>query len=358
MGAQRCHNLCHAVQLAAELRLKAVGQQVNAWGSRIFWVLSVGQLLQALQQDPSLSLYEVLSSGDRCRVYLDLEYDRALNPDRDAAMDEEAVQLVVASLQRVLDQPLHTAVRLDASDQRKFSQHLLLTVPGSADGCLGSPATVGEAVRAAIAGWERHAQLIVCGPQGPRCLCDSSVYKMNQQFRVMFSSKFGQQRPLLPVGGGLQLATCNEAAYTAALVAPCAPAPSSQSLPAAVRSVPAVPAVVVCAAGVYPHLIDFLNAQLPMGAVTAVAMHRTQPLQQPYLYCATSSRWCDVAGRCHGSNHVMLHVNAATARYRAMCLHPACAAGPWLELPPGVFRQQPATPEWAQWHQAWIARSL
>jgi hypothetical protein len=153
VAARRCNNLCHAVQLAAELRLKAVGQQVNASGSRIFWVLSVGQLLHALQQDASLSLYEVLSSGDRCRVYLDLEYDRALNPDRNAAMDEAAVQLVVAALQRVLGHPLHTAVRLDASDQRKFSQHLLLTVPGNADGCLGSPAAVGQAVRAAMAGW-------------------------------------------------------------------------------------------------------------------------------------------------------------------------------------------------------------
>jgi hypothetical protein len=201
----------------------------------------------------------------------------------------------------------------------------------------------------------------VCGTQGPRCLCDTSVYKLNQQFRVMFSSKFGQQRPLLPVGGTPQLATCTEAAYASALVAPSAPATSCQAGPAAVRSAPAVPAAGAgagYATGVYPHLVEFLDARLLMGAVTRVDMHRTQPLQQPYLYCATSSRWCDVAGRCHGSNHVMLQVNAATARYRAVCLHPACAAGPWLELPAGVFRQQPAAPEWAQWHQKWATRSV
>lgn len=50
--------------------------------------------LLALQANPSISMYEVLGRHDSCRVFLDLEYRRAINPDRTPAQDAEAVQLL------------------------------------------------------------------------------------------------------------------------------------------------------------------------------------------------------------------------------------------------------------------------
>jgi hypothetical protein len=156
------------MQAAHATSARVYAEQVGGAGQRVFWVLQPVHAWLALQQSRNASLYEVLGRQDRCRLFLDVEYDRASNPGRTSDMDAHAVQQLVSLIASAAgpDISFATPVVLEASSAARFSQHVLLHVAGRAHGVYGTLEQVGSLVQAAVACWQQHALLSPpCGGQ-------------------------------------------------------------------------------------------------------------------------------------------------------------------------------------------------
>jgi len=88
---------------------------------------------------------------------------------------------------------------LDASNESRVSQHIIVGV--HPHGYLGNVQQVVGSVVKNVCDIAQHMDEFCAldGHHNKHCIIDTSVYSKNQQFRVMFSSKFEQQRPLVPI---------------------------------------------------------------------------------------------------------------------------------------------------------------
>lgn len=315
-------------------------------------------MFDRLQANPEISLYEVLDTRALCKLYFDMEYDRVLNPDR-AAVDGSLCSLLVQYAQAVLKNAhgmeLDTSSLwlLDASNDSKFSQHLVVGVVGQQ--FVGPVHAVGtiavEIVRQAAAA-HPHVFCVHKMGQGMGNVVDLSVYNTNQQFRVPYSSKLGQQRPLLPVNKqvGISLQQCTWPMFEGMLIV-CGRQQHSSTCCVMQQKYSAVPAHTfgVC----YPLLEAHLNACLTNGQLKTVAVHRDRPLQVPYLYWSTTSRYCPAIGREHTSNHMQIVVDVKKCTWRFHCLDPACDPGQWTAFDAKLLQLHPAAARLQEWHQHW-----
>jgi hypothetical protein len=336
--------------------------------------MSFESMFCRLQQDSSMSLYEVLDAGALCKLYFDLEYKRALNPGRASAIDSSLPQLLL----QLADEALSDTNRscdanslwvLDASSAEKFSQHIIVSLTGCP--YVGSVHDVGQLVQCIVKRAAQLPQLFVTTSQDGACGCviDTSVYATNQQLRVMFSSKFGQNRPLLPINkcAGLQLHACSWQVFRTSLVT-CKRLPavvdqrssvsSSGSCTAAHRLCvhPAANSLIHCdIVHLYPNLILFLCSQLHNGTVVGAKVHRARPLEVPYMYCSTTSKWCSTVGREHAGNHIQLVVNVLSCTWRQHCLDPACSPAEWQDFEPSLLQRvcEPISSSVRDWHEHW-----
>ena len=158
---------------------------------------------------PSRHHYELLREGRRCRLYFDLEFDAASNPDRDGVA---AVDALLSLLRDALGKRLGLSldacavVELDSSSAAKFSRHLVLHAPGGA--AFASAVAAGAFVRAfwaedvaARRGADARADACFVRRAGQEELVpfvDLGVYTRNRAFRLYLSSKAGKEARLLP----------------------------------------------------------------------------------------------------------------------------------------------------------------
>lgn len=158
-------------------------------------------MFKLLKHSPCLSLYEVLDCRCLCRLYFDCEYLRAFNPAR-SSLDVQLPGLLLDLTDRVLAASGRKCNRdslwvLDASSIDKFSQHLVVELSGEHP-YVGGVHAVGALVKSVVALASQQLSVVDGADGSLRCIVDHAVYNTNQQFRVIFSSKYGQQRPLLP----------------------------------------------------------------------------------------------------------------------------------------------------------------
>jgi len=111
---------------------------------------------------------------------------------------------------------------LDASNSSKFSRHIIISMAGT-HAWLGNVHEVGTAAKNIIAQAVSHhpAMFLVQHAQQSlhKCVIDDGVYSRNQQFRVMYSSKLGEDRPLLPYNRCCPgIAACSWQEYAPSLV--------------------------------------------------------------------------------------------------------------------------------------------
>jgi hypothetical protein len=247
---------------------------------------------------------------------------------------------------------------LDASSDSKFSQHIVLPVAGA--GYLGSVAQVGQLVtRVAASVVAEMPEVFLAAKLGrfePVCVVDVSVYNSNQQFRVAYSSKLGQVRPLLPFNKQqhVDLGHCTWEMFASTLVV-CGRAVGQGAVAAvaAAANVPETPGS-AAAAVVYPRLEALINSQLIGGVLQAARVHRMQPLLHPCLYWSTSSKHCPAVGREHASNHVQVVVNAKLCQWRLHCLDPDCSPGAWQRFDPALVQDlHHAATSFSAWHHHW-----
>jgi len=177
-----------------------VAEQINKQGNRRFWPNSMQVMLPLLQKNQALSLYEVIHPNSLCRLYFDLEYDKECNSKRPLLWDVCLPQLILDIADKVMQKQCDRASLwvLDASNKSKFSQHIIVGV--HPHGYLGNVQQVGSVVKN-VCDIAQHMDEFCAldGHHNKHCIIDTSVYSKNQQFRVMFCSKFEQQRPLVPI---------------------------------------------------------------------------------------------------------------------------------------------------------------
>ena len=154
-------------------------------------------------------LYEVVTEECHCRLYFDVEYSTAANPNANESVVVRVLKdLIVQAVDVFLNVSIdHTAiVDLSASTTTKMSHHLIVDIPGH---IFTSALAVGTFVR------EMHrqavvfestgvateifaegsltqqdvSQLFVNSNRGRQFVVDMCVYRRNQQFRLLGSSK-------------------------------------------------------------------------------------------------------------------------------------------------------------------------
>ena len=230
----------------------------SSTGKRRYVVGHLGRFLDLYwrKTDPrARHYYELIREGTPCRLYFDLEYGRAANPDvtdeQGDRMTGELVEEICVELERsfgIGGVDRSSVVDLDSSTSKKFSRHLIFHLPGgvlfedapavgafvkSLVGRLADEIGTGELYsrRPALSdhlfvrtggsgppppiseggGEDDGATGVVQGEDcGQRmsatttCFVDLGVYTRNRLFRLMGSAKYGK-----PPGAALRIADAN-----------------------------------------------------------------------------------------------------------------------------------------------------
>jgi len=214
-------------------QLGLFSREFTSTGSRQFLVdthagfalSSAPRKAAALQQR---HLYEVIMDETPCWLYFDLEYARCANPDLQPKRVMEAFydllgQFCSAKLGLPLD--MSSVYDLDSTTLEKFSKHVVvkgLQGPGqSSQLAFRNNAQVGYVVKEFMKYTNEQRQNknplagLLFARRKPKngaggtnansapsadeaSVVDEAVYTRNRCFRVLFSSKFGKRRPLVP----------------------------------------------------------------------------------------------------------------------------------------------------------------
>ncbi len=143
--------------------------------------------------------HEVLLRGP-CRLYLDVDVSLHCNEEQATAVAADALVQRVTEFLRI-EYGVDTRVTtLDATRPgEKFSRHVIGRLTDVANGgpvAFASVVDCGHIVRASGAGV--HTCRNADGEDVP--MYDAAVYRENGTFRLYGSTKYGQQRPLVPLG--------------------------------------------------------------------------------------------------------------------------------------------------------------
>lgn len=347
--------------------------------------------------------YEVIPENAPCKLYMDLEFDRALNADKNG---DALTALVIRMVVRAVDALFGIAVRrrnvinLTASSDRKCSHHLIFT-----DLVFRTNSNAGNFVkdmlRAICAGdadgleslglgefsEQELSSLTVTGPDDSiTSYIDASVYSRNRNFRLYLSTKYGKRRPLvrsaynrfqaeteeefflaslvsyvpeLPVAplvyrrriadGGRELRppTCVPAADRESVVQPSSPVPPADtgSVMPPVREAPRIRS----GSGTgrpspYPLVDAFVrDLFVPFGRIRKWILYDDN---QILVYGITGYRHCGNIGRWHRNNNIMIVVSTKDGTYYQKCHDPDCRSyrSNTLPLPTHLLPQTPRPP--------------
>jgi hypothetical protein len=248
---------------------------------------------------------------------------------------------------------------LDASDGVKFSQHIIVSMAGPTP-YVGDVTQVGRVVKriAARGCIEMPSIFCVCTHgHKDKCIIDTAVYARNQQFRVMFSSKLGQKRPLIacnrpcPILQDCPWQLFAETLVTAGRASHVRTTRVTRGTGAAHQTTSHLQHTVV-----YQLLEERINVLLEDGLLQAASVHRTSPLGWPLLYYSTTSRHCPVLHQQHNSNHVQVVVDVLACKWRVWCLDPDCigTAATWHSFDATLVEVlHPAASRLTAWHMHW-----
>ena len=113
-------------------------------GHRYYLVLTIHSFYMKYTSmtDRDLTFYEILRAGFPCRMYFDIEYDKLLNPAEDGEVSMRIFKtFLIAHVRETLGFDISPLViksnsefnghivELDASNSKKFSRHLIITLP-------------------------------------------------------------------------------------------------------------------------------------------------------------------------------------------------------------------------------------
>ena len=144
-------------------------------------------------------IHEAIREGCPCHLYLDVEYPRAENPDKDGeSAVRTLIEMVSENVALTFGKNIAEVVMLDSTTAAKFSRHLVLKVEGAA---FEANTVVGDVVGDVIdaqTGCEDSPLFCVSEFGTRQCIVDLAVYSRNRFFRVLGSCKYGKTALLAP----------------------------------------------------------------------------------------------------------------------------------------------------------------
>uniref|UniRef100_A0A915BXT0 DNA-directed primase/polymerase protein n=1 Tax=Parascaris univalens TaxID=6257 RepID=A0A915BXT0_PARUN len=171
-------------------------------GQRRYLVSTVERFWRWYEKREDASFYELIANGCPSRLYFDVEFYRESNND---AVESELIAAFNHCVRETLNEVFHIDIDpdkamlvLDASTKTKFSEHIIVHLPGrylfpSNVSMKKSfidilEARMRDSGRAIV--WNRDATKKIT-------LCDTAVYTRNRNFRLYLSSKMGKNNPLV-----------------------------------------------------------------------------------------------------------------------------------------------------------------
>uniref|UniRef100_A0A8C1P4B7 DNA-directed primase/polymerase protein n=1 Tax=Cyprinus carpio TaxID=7962 RepID=A0A8C1P4B7_CYPCA len=203
-----------------DVHLFSLEKEGSDAGQRIFLVTSYSELWHyySTHRQSLMHCYEVILEGAVCKLYFDLEFDKASNTHLDGKMMvSKLIQYVCEKLEEVygLCCSAKDVLNLDSSTSEKFSRHLIFMLPSVAfkdNSHVGRfihdilhpalkkvcPRENGDDVNGSQAKRRKYEEkdldfLIVKSKNGQEQLfVDLGVYTKNRNFRLYKSSKLGK----------------------------------------------------------------------------------------------------------------------------------------------------------------------
>ncbi|KNC51697.1 coiled-coil domain-containing protein 111 [Thecamonas trahens ATCC 50062] len=300
--------------------------------------------------------YEVIPPHAVCRLYIDLEFATAANPEVDGeARVARLLRALMRELSKVFRLPtplsIAHALVLDSSTPAKFSQHVIVHVPGRAFQDVYSVGkfmtTFVARLRARATRAGRSSCVDVAAKDGsPGCLVDLGVYTKNRNFRLYKSSKAGRRAPLVVARTSRFPITSEARLFRDSLVSASIDGADSMTiLRCGNRQSVARPRLSL--APVEAERIEAGGSRVcgehtPAAALFPAVFRHLEDVISPggrirtWFYIARSQRIvCEIAGswkychnvkRHHASNNVMLIADLAHGGYYQKCHDPECAA--------------------------------
>ena len=180
-----------------------VAKQINTSGSRLFKVIRTEDFLDCYMRFPvnTRNFYEVLTCKRQYKMFLDIDIDRIKNPD---CQHSNVINLIsningLLCLHTDMDFNMSDWLILEASTFMKYSFHLILDHPFARFRNLKSMGIILRMILNSkkMDNFDNNLKWFVNTHLGARSPIDLGVYGKTQNFRFLFSSKFGMNNPLL-----------------------------------------------------------------------------------------------------------------------------------------------------------------
>lgn len=171
--------------------------QVSIRGGRKFTALSKDKLWSFYETLEPRYYYEVMRPNNRCKVYFDLEFETTQNEEKNGHdMVRSLIELVNKKLLNDFGHQSEASdvLVLESHFKTKFSSHLVFL-----RSVFENNQELGFFVQDLLSSLSETERLnLTVNHNGQRQLfVDTSVYRLNQQFRLFNSRKMGRMNPLL-----------------------------------------------------------------------------------------------------------------------------------------------------------------
>uniref|UniRef100_F6WJQ1 DNA-directed primase/polymerase protein n=1 Tax=Ornithorhynchus anatinus TaxID=9258 RepID=F6WJQ1_ORNAN len=355
-------------------------------GHRIYLVTTYSELWHYYKARKNkkflMHCYEVIPENTVCKLYFDLEFDKAANPGADGPkMVAQLIEHVSRALQESFGVPCSAedVLNLDSSTDEKFSRHLIFQLR---DVAFKDNVHVGRFVRAALRpapppleeqpragtpagpapsssagdvaeepgpsgqGGRDLSRFLVDGKAGGQQLfVDLGVYTRNRNFRLYKSSKRGKSVTLEVAEDNRFFPTQpknvseEERYFLSSLVSnirfsetlrvlTCDPPEDKErKTPHRTSSGPPAATVGGSCASPYPELDEFVLSLVDKGGVKGGIRRWNYFFPEELLvYDISRYRWCANVGRAHKSNNIMILVDLKNEIWYQKCHDPVCRA--------------------------------
>ena len=142
--------------------------------------------------------YQIIVQGTPLKLFLDIEFWKEQNQDKDGAMMRELlISLVDESMKKLYNRDGSTKdlIILESSNESKFSNHLIFSSIVFKD-IQHCGQFVTQLISSLCESKQQVLEVRTRDGKGSKNIVDTSVYTKNRHLRVYLSSKFGEQRPL------------------------------------------------------------------------------------------------------------------------------------------------------------------
>lgn len=173
-------------------------KEIKRQGKRLFIVCTKNHFWQFYQQlaDHDRKYYEIITNC-QTKLYFDIEYDMVVNKEKNGPeLVEKLIKIVANLLSKKYDLlcSIEDVLILDSTTKEKFSFHLIFPkVIFSNNRCCKDFITylVGN-----LSNEDLNMLTVFDSHKNKKLIIDLSVYSKNQNFRILFSSKYGKSYPL------------------------------------------------------------------------------------------------------------------------------------------------------------------